>query len=177
MPNPITKFFKKVDRVTLIGDDHRKQIKWLEAMKKVPLYVKNIQIYSSNAVELENFTDPNLHNTSIKKLQLVGSKSFNISSKTIENLQSIYPNSITIDYYSFDKDETTYKTLFGNFTKLLSKLDQTSLQMGVRRMHSYLKLEFSDVILKIVESNEEYSYIRAKSVEIRCEDKEYCWIK
>ena len=49
--------------------------------------------------------------------------------------------------------------------------------MGEDGMYSYLKLEFSDVILKIVESNEEYSYIRAKSVKISCEDKEYCWIK
>ena len=177
MPNPITKFFNKINYVELDGD-YSKNIEWLEAMKKVPLYIKTILIYSSNAEELENLTDPNLHNTPIKKLQLLaGSKRFNISSKTIENLQSIYPNSITIDYYSFYPDEAAKGSLFENFTKLLSKLNQTSLEMGFWNIDYRIELEFSDVILKVVESKEECSYIRAKWVEIRCEDEEFCWIK
>ena len=145
-------------------------------MKKVPLYAKNISIYPIDAEELEDLTDPNLHNTPISNLELqFGSIKF--SSKTIENLKTIHPNLITIYCNPFDKDETENQVYFENFTKLLSNLDQTSLEMGVDWTDSYLNLEFSNVILKIVESNEEYSYIRAKSVKIRCEDKEYCWIK
>ena len=97
-------------------------------MKKVPLYVKHISISSNNAEELENLTDPNLHNTPIRKLQL-HLNSFNFSSKTIENLQTIYPNSITLSDSSFAKNESAHQALFKNFTKLLSKLDQTSLEM------------------------------------------------
>ena len=173
--NPITKFFNKIDEVVLF-EDYSKNIKWLEAMKKVPLYFKNIKISPNNTEELENLTDPSLHNTPISKLQL-DLKRCNFSSKTIENLKTIYPNSITLLCNPFDRNENKVQVMFGNFTKLLSKLDQTSLQMIVGRMYSYLSLEFIDVILKIVESKEECSYIRAKSVEISCEDEEFCLIK
>ena len=175
IPNPITKFFNKIDYVSLSGDDSR-NIEWLEAMKKVPLYVKNILIKSNNTEQLEILTDPNLHNTPIKHLILYFG-SFKISSKTIENLKTLYPNLITIYFNPFEKDENKNQVLFLNFTKLLSKLYRTSLQMGFDGMYAYLTLEFSDVILKIVESNEEYSYIRAKSVKISCTDKELWWIK
>ena len=63
-PNPITKFFNKIDYVSLYGD-FREKIEWLEAMKEVPLYVKYIKISSNDAEELEILTDPNLHNTPI----------------------------------------------------------------------------------------------------------------
>ena len=175
-PNPITKFFNKIYSVYLHGD-YSKKIEWLEAMKKVPLYVKCIYIISDNTEELENLTDPNLHNTPINNLWLEF-KSFNISSKTIENLKAIYPNLITLKADHISNDETTYKTLFVIITKLLSNLDQTSLKMDFNKFYScWIKLKFSDVIFKVVESNEECSYIRAKSVKIRCEDKEICWIK
>ena len=75
------------------------------------------------------------------------------------------------------EDEDTYQVLFENFIKLLSKLDQTSLKMHFEENNFDLKLEFNDVIFKLVESNEECSYIRAKSVEICCADKQFCWIK
>ena len=151
-------------------------IEWLEAMKKVHLYVKHIWIPSNNAEELEKLTDPNLHNTSISNLQWEF-KSFNISSKTIENLKAIYPSLITLNLDYRYLNETTNQTLFGNFTKLLSKLNQTSLMMDFEGNYFKLKLEFSDVILKAVESNEECSYIRAKSIEIRFRDEKFCWIK
>ena len=171
--NPIAKFFNKIDRVKL-DEDYSKNIEWLEAMKKAPLYAKCISISSNNTKELENLTDPNLHNTpiGILELQLV---SWNFSSKTIENLKTIYPNSIRLYCNQFEKDENADQVLFGNFTKLLSNSNQTSLEMGFKR--NYFKLEFSDVIFKVVESFEECSYIRAKSVKISCEDKEFWWIK
>ena len=176
IPNPITKFFNKIDEVKLTGD-YSKMIKLLEAMKKVPLYAENISIFSiDNTEKLENLTDPNLYNTPIDNIELE-LKSCNFSSKTIENLQTIHRNSITLYCDPFEKDETVDQDMFVNFTKLLSNLDQTSLVLGVDWMYSYLNLEFSDVILKIVESNEEYSYIRAKSVKISCEDEDFCWIK
>ena len=87
IPNPITKFFNKIDEVVLDWDDS-KNIEWLEAMKKVPLYAKDIEIYLHNADELENLTDPKLHNTPIKNLILELLNNFKISSKTIENLKS-----------------------------------------------------------------------------------------
>ena len=96
IPNPITKFFNIINYVRLYGDDHSKNIEWLEAMKKVPLYVKLIEIYPNDAKEFENLTDPNLHNTPINNLWLEF-KSFYISSKTIENLKAIYPNSIRFE--------------------------------------------------------------------------------
>ena len=175
-PNPITEFFNKIEYVEIYGDD-RKNIEWLEAMKKVPLYVKCIEIKSDNAEELENLTDPKLHNTPISSLHWILWNNFEISSKTIENLTAIYPNSILISDYSETKDETAYKVLFGNSTKLLSNLDQTSLEINFLNEDYRVKLEFSDVIFKVVESNEECSYIRAKSVEIRCIDEELSWIK
>ena len=104
IPNPITKFFNKIDYVELDGDFSR-NIEWLEAMKKVPLYFKCIELSSNNTEELEILTDPNLHSTPINNLQLE-LESFNISSKTIENLKSIYPNLITLDCNPFEKDET-----------------------------------------------------------------------
>ena len=167
-PNPITKFFYKIDRVKLNGDD-REKIEWLEAMKKVSLYVENISISLNNAEELENLTNPNLHNTPISNLWLE-LKNCNFSSKTIENLKTIYPNLITLKQSCWFGDGT------GNFTKLLSNLDLTSLETGFYDLFK-LKLEFSNVILKVAESNEECLYIRAKSVEIRCRDEEFCWIK
>ena len=99
-------------------------------MKKAPLYVKTIEIYLKNAEELENLTDPNLHNTPISNL-ILKLKIFKISAKTIENLKAIYPKLITLCFYDpHDKDVYAYKSLFENFTKLLSNLDQTSLVMG-----------------------------------------------
>ena len=176
IPNPITNFFNKIEYVEL-DRDYRKKIEWLESMKKVPLYVKYISIYPNDAEELEILTDPNLHNTPIKILKLTLDESFNISSKTIENLQTICPNSITLSDCSIYSDEYTTQILFGSYTKLLSKLDQTSLKIDFDKYCFNFELEFSDVILKVVESNEECSYIRAKSVEIRCYDGEFCWIK
>ena len=176
IPNPITKFFNKLDYVKLDGD-YSKNIEWLEAMKKVPLYVKCIKISSNNTEELEILTDPNLHSTPISNLRLELLKSFKISSKTIENLQSIYPKSITLDDYSVHSSEIVYQVLFGNFTKLLTKLDQTSLEMGFYGDKYYFTLEFNDVIFKVVESKKECSYIRAKSVKIHCTDEDFCWIK
>ena len=179
IPNPITNFFNKIEDVSLDGDDHSKTIEWLEAMKKVPLYVKKISILSNNEEELENLTDPNLHNTPISNLELKLLDSFNFSSKTIENLKAIYPNLITLEADSdlFCNDETLYQALFQNFTKLLSNLDQTSLEVDFEEDYSGFTLEFSDVTLKVVESKEECSYIRAKSVEIRYKDEDFCWIK
>ena len=174
--NPITKFFNKIYYASLSGD-YSKKIKWLEAMKKVPLYVKRISIYSDNADELENLTDPKLHNTPIEKLEWTLSNSFEISSKTIENLKAINPNSINIDYNQFSNDEDVNQAFFGNFTKLLSNLDQTSLVMDFNKYDFSNKLDFSDVIFKVVESNEECSYFRAKSVVIHCKDEDFWWIK
>ena len=145
-------------------------------MKKVPLYVKCISISSNNAEELENLTDPNLHNAPISNLELQ-LESCNFSSKTIENLKTIHPNLITLYCNLFYKNETAYKTLFVNYTKLLSKLDQTSLEMNFDGDYSDFELEFNDVIFKDVESKEECLYIRAKSVRIRCRNEEFCWIK
>ena len=176
IPNPITKFFNKIDYVSLYGD-YSKKIEWLETMKKVPLYVKYISIRSNNGEEVENLTDSNLHNTPISILQLQLWKSFEISFKTIENLKAIYPNLISLYCNPFNSNETTYQVLFENFTKLLSNLDQTSLEVNFERDFFKFLLEFNDVIFKIVESNEECLYIKAKSVEIRCEDEELCWIK
>ena len=145
-------------------------------MKKVPLYVKYISISSNNEEELENLTDPNLHNAPISNLQLkLGS--FNISAKTIKNLEVIYPSSITIKDNSIFNDESKNQVLFGNCTKLLSKLDQTSLEMDFYGNCFDLNLEFSNVIFKVVESKEECLYIRAKSVEVRCKSKELFRIK
>ena len=172
--NPITKFFNKLYYVEL-DEDYSDNIEWLEAMKKVPLYVKDIKISSNNENELESLTDPNLHNTAIRELEL--NNSYEISSKTIENLQAIYPNSIKLNNHSHYRDEYAKQTLFDNLTKLLTKLDQTSLEMNFDGFFFNLKLEFNDVIFKVVESNEECSYIRTKSVEIRCRDEEFCWIK
>ena len=104
-PNPITKFFNKIDEVNLDREDHSKKIEWLEAMKKVPLYVENISIFSDNTEELEYLTDPNLHNTSISNLFFKLDR-FNISAKTIENLKTIHPNSIKLYCHPFVKDET-----------------------------------------------------------------------
>ena len=146
-------------------------------MKKVPLYVKYFSIQLSNAEEFEDLTDQNLHNTPINNLNLTLLNSFNISSKTIENLQSLYPNSITINDFSILSDESTKQTLFENLIKLLSKLDQTSLNMHINEWNYSFELKFSDVIFKVVESKEECSYIKAKSVEISCLDEELCWIK
>ena len=151
-------------------------IEWLEAIKKAALYAKCIKISSNNTEELENLTDPNLHNTSIKNLELE-LESCNFSSKAIKNLKTIYPNLITLYCGSFNKNETAKQVLFRNFTKLLSNLDQTSLEMIFKGYDYKIYLEFNDVILKVVESNEEYSYIRAKFVEIRCIDEEFFWIK
>ena len=174
IPYPIAKFFNKLDALLLYGN-YSKQIEWLEAMKKVPLYVKCILIKSNNAEELENVTDPNLHNPPIDKL-LLELESCNFSSKTIENLKTIYPNLITLLCNPFDNDKNANQVLFGNFTKLLSNLDQTSLVMGFNKNY-YFKLYFSDVIFKVVESKQECSYIRAKSVEIPCVCEELCRIK
>ena len=176
-PNPITKFFNKIDRVKLDREDHNKKIEWLEAMKKVPLYVKWITIYSNNAEDLENLTDPKLHNTPINNLELILDESFDFSSKTIENLQSICPNSINLVDLSIYEDRDTNQDMFENFTKLLSKLDRTSLGMYFGRDGYRFELEFRDVIFKFVESEKECSYIRAKSLKISCKDKEFCWIK
>ena len=176
IPNPITNFFNKIHSALLCEDDYREEIEWLETMKKVPLYVKCIYIYPNNVEELENLTDPNLHNTPINILEL-GFRSFKFSIKTIENLKAIYPNSITLCDNSVEKDESTNQALFENFNKLLSKLDRTSLEMDFLKKYFKFKLEFRDVIFKVVESNEECSYIRAKSVEIRCEYEELYWIK
>ena len=145
-------------------------------MKKVPLYVENISISSDNTEELLNLTDPNLHNTPIENIELE-LRSCNFSSKTIENLKTIHPNSITLYCNQYDKDETTNQDMLVNFTKLLSNLDQTSLEMGCCEDDYKFMLKFSDKIFKVVESNEECSYIRAKSVEIRCKDKDFCWLK
>ena len=144
-------------------------------MKKVPLYVKDIEISSNDAEELENLTDPNRHNTQIRNLLLV-LKSCNFSSKTIENLKKICPNSINIFDPSYE-DGDTNQDMFENFTKLLSNLDQTSLMIGFERDSYSFKLEFSDLIFKFVESKKECSYIRAKSVEILCYDENFCKIK
>ena len=175
IPNPRTKFFNKIEYVEL-DKDYREKIEWLEAMKKVPLYVKYISIYPNDAEELENLTDPNLHNTQISNLELK-LRNCNFSSKTIENLETICPNSITLSDCSIYSDKDAYKTLFENFTKLLSNLDQTSLDMDFGKEYYNFELEFSDVIFKVVESNEECSYIRANSIEIRCYDEGLCWIK
>ena len=175
IPNLITKFFDKINFVDLY-EDHSKNIEWLEAMKKVPLYVKSISISSNNAEEFENLTDPNLHNTPIDSLQLNLRNSFEISAKTIENLKAIYPNSITLVYNPYYKDETAYKALIANFSKLLSNLDKTSLDMNFGDDY-WIKLEFKDVIFKVVEPNEECSYIKAKSIRIGCTDEELCRIK
>ena len=113
IPNPITKFFNKLDYVSLDGD-YSKMIEWFEAMKKVPLYAKRIEISSNSAEELEHLTAPNLHNTPIDNLQLE-LKSFNISTKTIENLKAIYPNSIKLIYFSETKDEIVKQGLFWEF--------------------------------------------------------------
>ena len=174
-PNPITKFFNKIDYVWL-DEDHSKNIEWLEAMKKVAFYVEKIRIYSNDAEQLENLTDPNLHNTPISNLQLE-LKSFNFSSKTIENLKTIYPNLITLLCNPWNWDETAKQVLFLNFTKLLSNLDQTSLEMIFSKCDYRIYLEFRDVIFKVVESKEECSYIRAKSVEILCGDDILRWIE
>ena len=176
IPNPITSFFNKIDSALLYESNYREEIEWLEAMKKVPLYVKCISICSNNAEELENLTDPNLHNTPINKLELE-LNSIKISLKTIENLKEIYPNSIWIEDNCKTKGETTNQALFENFTKLLSKLDRTSLEMDFQKNYFKLKLEFKDVIFKVVESKEECSYIRAKLVEIECWDEDFSWIK
>ena len=176
IPNPITKFFNKIQNIELY-EDCNKKIKWFEAMKKVPLYVKWIRISSNNVDELENVTDPNLHNTPINNLELNFLKSFKISSKTIENLKAIYPNSITLSMNHRNKDESIKQALLGNFTKLLSKLDHTSLEMKLNKYSYNCKLEFSDVILKVVKSMKKCSYIRAKSVRIDCRAEEFCWIK
>ena len=134
--NPITKFFNKIDSVSLYGD-YSKKIEWLEAMKKVPLYVKNIIIFLNNEEESENLADPNLHNTPISNLKLI-LKSCNISSKTIENLKAIYPNSITIkDDSILNKD--AHQAFFENYTKLLSNLDQTSLEMNFNKYNYIFK--------------------------------------
>ena len=133
IPNPITKFFNKIFNFKLYGSDDRENIEWLEDMKKVPLYVKCIEICSNNVEELENLTDPNLHNTPISNLKLTLLNRFNISSKTIENLQSIYPNSIRIEVLTKTQDESTKKVLFENFTKLLSNMDHTSLEMDFNK--------------------------------------------
>ena len=111
-------------------------------------------IHPNNAEELENLTDPNLHNTPIYKLELEF-RSFNFSSKTIENLKVIYPNSITLEDDSVEKDESTNQALFENFTKLLSKLDRTSLEMSFQKNYNKIKIEFRDVIFKVVESKSE----------------------
>ena len=176
IPNPITKFFNKINFVRLTAD-YSKNIEWLEATKKVPLYVKRIEISSNNTEELENLTDPNLHNAPINNLELVLCDSIKISAKTIENLQAINPNSIGLEDRSQIKDEPTSQTFFGNFTKLLSKLDNTSLEMNFERDDFDLKLEFNDVILKVVESKKECLYISAKSAEIGCKIEELSWIK
>ena len=145
-------------------------------MKKVPLYAKHISISSNNAEGLENLTDPNLHNAPINNLHL-SLKNFNISSKTIENLQSLYPKLITLNQDPKTRNEYSKQVLFENFTKLLPKLDPTSLEMNFNKYDYRIKLEFSDVTCKVMESKEECSYIRTKSVEIRCSDEEFCWIK
>ena len=145
-------------------------------MKKIPLYVKTISIYPNDAEELEILTDPNLYNTPINNLKFV-LDSFNISLKTIENLKTIYPNSITLSLCSIYSDETAYESLFGSYTELLSSLDQTSLKIDFDKYCFNFELEFNDVIFKVVESKEECSYIRAKLVKIRCYDKGFCWIK
>ena len=175
IPNPITKFFNKIDSISLDGD-YSKMIEWLEAMKKVPLYAKRIEISSNSEEQLEHLTAPNLHNTPIDNLQLE-LKSFNVSAKTIENLKSIYPNSIKLINFSETKDKIVKQGLFENFTKLLSKLDQTTLEMGFKYDNFSIKLEFSDVIFKVVELKNECSYIRAKSVMTNCAADDFCWIK
>ena len=176
IPNPITKFFNKIDYVWLKGD-YSKIIEWFEAMKKVPLYVKSISIYSNNAEELENLTDPNLHNAPIDNLKLILCESFEISSKTIENLKSIYPNSITLGPDHETKGEAANQVLFGNLIKLLSKLDHTSLEVSLHILSYDFKLEFNNVIFKVVESKKECSYIRAKSAKIYWKAEELCRIK
>ena len=176
-PNPITKFINKIGGFKLDGGDYSENIELLEAMKKVPLYIKSIIIPSNNAEELENLTDHNMYNTTIDNLLLELWNSFKISTKAIENLQSIYPNFITLDCMPYFEAEAKYEVLFGNFTKLLSKLDNTSLGMIFGNNDYKIELKFSDVILKVVESSEECSYIRAKSVEICCVCEEFCWIK
>ena len=151
-------------------------IEWLEAMKKVPLYVKNISISSDNEEELENIIDPNLQNTSMDNLELTLLGYAEISAKTIENLKTIYPNSIWLLVVGYG-EETRDESRFRNFTKLLSNLDQTSLKMGCDGDYLKLKFEFSNVILKVVESNEECFYIRAKLVKIQWLGGDFCWIK
>ena len=144
-------------------------------MKKVPLYAKYISIVSKNEEQLEKLTDPNIHNTPIYNLWLLNS--FKISSKTVENLKAIYPNSIRLKANPKTEDEAINQVLFENFTKLLSMLDQSSLEMDFEQEDYYFKLVFNDAIFKVVESKRECSYIRAKSVEIRCSGEEFCWIK
>ena len=145
-------------------------------MKKVPLYVISISIYPNDAKELENLTDPNLQNSPISNLELEF-KNFKFSSKTIENLQSICLNSINIfDLSSYEIGDTN-QDMFENFTKLLSKLDQTSLTMYFIEDDYSFKLEFNDVIFKFVKSKKECSYIRAKSLKILCYDEDFSKIK
>ena len=146
-------------------------------MKKVHLYVKNIKIASNNVEELENLTDPNLLNTPINNLQLRLLDSFEISSKVLENLQAIYPNLITLIPNPWKNVFVKNQVLLGNFIKLLTKLDHTSLEIESSKENFDFKLEFKDAIWKVVESKEECFYIRAKSVEIRCFTKNFSWIK
>ena len=146
-------------------------------MKNASLYAKHIVIHPNNGEELENLTDPNLFDTRINNLELALSNSFKISSKTIENLKAIYPNSITLSDNSISNDEARSQALFLNFTKLLSSLDQTSLEMRFWNNDYSFKLEFRDVIFKVQKSKSECSYIRAKSFETGCKDKDFCWIK
>ena len=84
-------------------------------MKKVCLYVKSIKIPLYYEEQLENLTDPNLHNTPINNLQLNFLKSFKISPKTIENLKEIYPSSITLSDNSKIKDEVSKQVFFWKF--------------------------------------------------------------
>ena len=175
--NSIAKLFNKIYFVLLFGRDYSKKIEWLEAMKRVPLYVKYISIYPYNVEELENLTNPNLHITPINNLRISKWKSFKISSKAIENLKAIYPNSITLTANQRTKDESIKQALFRSFIKLLSKLDQTSLVMDIQEKNFNFKLEFINVIWKVVKSKEKCSYIRAKSVRICCVGDELCWIK
>ena len=146
-------------------------------MKKVPLYAEHTIIYPNNAEELENLTDPDLHNPPIKNLKLILLNSFKISVNTIENLKAISPYLITLSDNSEAKDEAANKALFTNFVKLLSKLGNTSLEIDFDEDYFGFELKFDDVIWKVVESKNKCSYIKAKSVVIRCEDEDFCLIK
>ena len=98
------------------------------------------------------------------------------SSKTIENMQLLNPKLIHYDFSNIEEDEVDNDIVLTNFIELLSKLKKIEIWMW-SWINEDFSLTFNDVIWKVAKSKFEWSYIRVKSLTIKCKSEELNTIK